>query len=134
MPEYEFSLTLTFPYKNRIFDSLFTRENKHQRKLIFWHILCTYKALVEGGIHMNKSDKKLHKGLYMTLSWWRSLSYRKQSIYLLCKLMDWFLYNRDLRHERVQGRQINNISLFEKFKLYRFVESCKFSTVLVNFK
>ena len=30
--------------------------------------------------------------LCLTLSWWRSLSYGKQSIYLLCKSMDWFLY------------------------------------------
>ena len=29
-------------------------------------------------------------------------SYRKQSINLLCKPMDWFLYDRDLRHERVK--------------------------------
>ena len=31
----------------------------------------------------------------------RSLSYRNQSIDLICKSMDWFLYDRDLRHERV---------------------------------
>ena len=38
----------------------------------------------------------------LTLSWRRTLSYRNQSIYLLYKLMDWFLYDRDLRHERVK--------------------------------
>ena len=32
-----------------------------------------------------------------TLSWRRSLSCRNQ-----CKSMDWFLYDRDLRHERVK--------------------------------
>ena len=37
----------------------------------------------------------------LTLSWWRCLSYRNQSIYLLCKSIDWFLYDRNLRHERV---------------------------------
>ena len=26
-------------------------------------------------------------------------------IYLLCKSMDWFLYDRDLRHERVKMKQ-----------------------------
>ena len=31
----------------------------------------------------------------------RSLSYRNQSIDLQSKSMDWFLYHRDLRHERV---------------------------------
>ena len=36
----------------------------------------------------------------LTLSCWRFLSYRSQSTDLFCKSMDWFLYNRDLRHER----------------------------------
>ena len=38
---------------------------------------------------------------YLTLSRRRPLSYRNQSIGLLCKLMDWFLYANGLRHERV---------------------------------
>ena len=38
----------------------------------------------------------------LTLSWRRFLSYRNQSIDLLCKLMNWFLYDRYLRHERVR--------------------------------
>ena len=37
----------------------------------------------------------------LTLSWRRPLSYRNQSIDLLCKSMDWFLYHNGLRHERV---------------------------------
>ena len=37
----------------------------------------------------------------LTLSWRRTLSYRNQSIDLLRKLMDWFLYDNGLRHERV---------------------------------
>ena len=36
-----------------------------------------------------------------TLSLWMSLSFRNQSIDFLCKSMDWFLYDRDLRHEKV---------------------------------
>ena len=28
------------------------------------------------------------------------VSYRNQYIDLICKSMDWFLYDRDLRHER----------------------------------
>ena len=39
--------------------------------------------------------------LYLTLSFRRSLSYRNQSIDLQSKSMDWFLYDSDLRHERV---------------------------------
>ena len=37
----------------------------------------------------------------LTLSWRRPLSYRNQSIDLQSKSMDWFLYDTDLRHERV---------------------------------
>ena len=31
------------------------------------------------------------------------LSYRNQSIDLLCKWMDWFIYDNDPRHERVKN-------------------------------
>ena len=37
----------------------------------------------------------------LTLSWRRSLSYRNQSTDLPCKSIDWFLYDRDLCHEKV---------------------------------
>ena len=36
--------------------------------------------------------------LVLTLSWRKSLSYSNQSINLPCKSVDWFLYDRDLRH------------------------------------
>ena len=39
----------------------------------------------------------------LNLSWRRPLLYRNQSIDLLCKSIDWFLYDRDRRHERVKG-------------------------------
>ena len=38
----------------------------------------------------------------LTLSWWRSLSHRNQFIDFLCKSMDWFLYDSDLRHAKVK--------------------------------
>ena len=38
----------------------------------------------------------------LALLWRRYLSYRNQSINLLYKSRDWFLYDRDLRHERVK--------------------------------
>ena len=41
--------------------------------------------------------------LGLTLSWWRPLSYRNQSIDLLHKSMDWFLYGNGLRLERVKN-------------------------------
>ena len=38
----------------------------------------------------------------LTISWRRPSSYRNQSIDLLCKTMDWFLYDNGLCHERVK--------------------------------
>ena len=38
----------------------------------------------------------------LTLSWRRPTSYRNQSIDLQSKLMNWFLYDISLRHERVK--------------------------------
>ena len=35
-------------------------------------------------------------------SWQKSLSYKNQSIDLHYKLMDWFLYDKDICHERVR--------------------------------
>ena len=51
-----------------------------------------------GGIEMGKRNGTLDG---LTLLWRTFLSYRNQSIDLLCKSMDWFLYDRDFRHERV---------------------------------
>ena len=41
------------------------------------------------------------KLIKLALSWRSSLSYRNKSIYLQSKSTDWFLYDSDLRHERV---------------------------------
>ena len=38
---------------------------------------------------------------FLTLSRRKSLLHRNQFIDLQCKPMDWFLYHKDLRHERV---------------------------------
>ena len=46
----------------------------------------------------------------LTLLWRTSRSYRNQSIDLLCKSIDRFLYDRDLRHDRVKNG-INYINL-----------------------
>ena len=59
----------------------------------------------------------------LTLSWRRSVSYRNQSIDLQSKLMDWFLYDRDLRHERGKINRRNgeknysNISAFYTLRM-----------------
>ena len=39
MPEYGFSLTRTFLYKDKIEDSVLKQKNKGQEKPVFWHIL-----------------------------------------------------------------------------------------------
>ena len=52
----------------------------------------------------------------LTLSWWRSLSYSNQSTDLLCKSMDCFLYDRDLRHERA-----NVLSSFQHVNWDKFL-------------
>ena len=43
----------------------------------------------------------------LTLSWRRPLSYRNQSIDLLCKSVDWFLYDNGLPHKRVKISHIH---------------------------
>ena len=48
-----------------------------------------------------KISKIIKKQTLLTLSWRRALSYRNQSIDLQSKLIDWFLYNNGLCHERV---------------------------------
>ena len=51
---------------------------------------------------LKKMRMQMEETVSITLSWRRFLSYRNQSIDLLCKSMDWFLYDRDLCHERVK--------------------------------
>ena len=49
--------------------------------------------------------------MHLTLSCGRPVSYRNQSIDLHSKSMDWFLYDKDLRHERVNIADANFIEL-----------------------
>ena len=55
--------------------------------------------------------------MLLTLSCRRSLSYRNRSTdLLLCKSIDWVLYDRDLQHERVNSvRPVNQVQLSDKF-------------------
>ena len=71
-----------YPISKRLYNSqnwVFNREN----------VLTVLKF-------MKHQNNQLKKAIILTLSWWRSLSYVNQSIDLLCKLMDWCLYDRDL--------------------------------------
>ena len=47
----------------------------------------------------------------LTLSWRRPLSYRNQSIDLLRKSVDWFLYDYGLRDERVNKIILNKFPI-----------------------
>ena len=53
----------------------------------------------------------------LTLSWGKFLSYGNQSIDMLCKSVNWFLYDRDLRHRRdkccLTGKQDREILTFK---------------------
>ena len=63
---------------------------------------------VQGKTHVFKATI-----VVLTLSWPRFLSYRSQFIDLLCESMDWFIYDRDLRHERVNPLQTDvNLKTF----------------------
>ena len=48
----------------------------------------------------------------LTFSWWRSLSYRNQSIDFFRKSVDWFLYDNGLRHESFNRHLESNDLLF----------------------
>ena len=60
------------------------------------------KAMNAPEVSLGQSFKKGYaRGLSLTLSLLRSLSYRNQFIDFQSKSMDWFLYDNGLRHERV---------------------------------
>ena len=66
--------------------------------LIFWdHLICS-TSIAMG--NLKPAQTKVS-----TLSWRRPLSNRNQSIDLLSKWMDWFLYDNGLRHEAVNGKR-----------------------------
>ena len=82
----------------------------------------------------------------LSLSWRRPLSYRKKSIDLRSKSMNWFLYDIGLRHERVNDDYydssflllffcyicyLSHQSNFEKFVWPAFINAVSYSA---NFK
>ena len=79
-------------------------KQKETPEKLYGHFL--EELRVKGAFLFNNANKK--KSCTLTLSQQRSLSYRNHSVYLLCKPMEWFLYDRDLRHERVKYEGNNN--------------------------
>ena len=53
-------------------------------------------------------------------SWQRPLSYRNQPIDLLHKSVDWFLYDNDLRHERVNRFSFSLVALIDTTGAFKF--------------
>ena len=66
----------------------------------FFNLLQKEGVPRKGGFPQKRGGS--YPGGNYALSWRRSLSYRNQSIDLLYKSMEWFLYDRDLRHETVK--------------------------------
>ena len=66
---------------------------KTHKKIRGWNILIIERLSLGSGYNMLND---------LTLSWRRSISYKNQSIDLQSKSMDWFVYERDLRHEIVK--------------------------------
>ena len=56
----------------------------------------------------------LHFFPILTLSWRRSLSYRNQSTDLKSKSIDWFLYDKGLRHESIKKNFKKNLCTASK--------------------
>ena len=69
---------------------------------------------------------------YLTLSWRRSLSYRSQPNDLLYKPVDWFLYDRDLRHQRITGKMALRTS-FPRNALIWYLWLITYSDISINF-
>ena len=53
MPEYGFSLTCIFPYKDRIYDYVLIRGDTGQKKPVFFNILC------RGNLTLRNSSEQL---------------------------------------------------------------------------
>ena len=75
------------------------------KNVLEWFLLITCKehALSRSTYILSRNDPALSCSL--TLSWRRPISYRNQSIDLLSKSMDKFLYYNGLRHERVKRKR-----------------------------
>ena len=56
--------------------------------------------------HSHESRDVILELIFLIFSRWRSLSYKNQSIDLLCKPMEWFLYDKEIRHEKVNDSYV----------------------------
>ena len=59
MPEHRFSLMRIFPYNDRIYDSVHTRENTGQRKSLIRHILISARKFYISDAKQNILDQRI---------------------------------------------------------------------------
>ena len=98
-----------------------------------WFIILQHTDLSNLILNSNFQWKTLHyivvsanEGKHLTLSGQRSLTHRNQSIDLLCKPTDWFIYDRDLYHDRVKPRELltHFMSLVSFYTLWKHRKTC----------
>ena len=117
----------------------FSRKGKKKLKTkIKVSVMFSYDVRINVGAWFigRESFMKMLESCYkkdcLTLSWRRSLSYRNQSNDLQSISMGWFLYDRDLRHKRVQTGIQNIFNLFQTSLCGRMPESSNGSVILVS--
>ena len=85
--------------------------------------------------NINLAHYNFYTAFCLTLSWKKSLSYRNQYTDLLCKSMHWFLYDRDLRYERVKSKVSLSSENLGGHSLYPRSTPMSYSVVfIVNFE
>ena len=91
-------------------------------RLLFWCFHCwlwTCKCRVELSqwfpVLCSKKQTNKKTNFLLNLSW-RPLSYRNQFIYLQRKSVEWFLYDRNLRRERVKDFILKSEQILKKQK------------------
>ena len=80
-------------------------------------------------VYLRSCQTSIPEFFWLTFNYQCSLSYRNQSINLQSKLMDWFLYDRDLRHEQVK---LNHIELQTLSKVQTSVLFCAKSNMIIK--
>ena len=71
--------------------------------LVVLKVLWLSSAWIKNLAIVVNENKTCQKESLLTLSWRRLLSYKNQSIGLLCKWMDWFQYDNGPRHEELMA-------------------------------
>ena len=92
---------------------------------------CHHKLGLNPSLKFSVIFHQISSGFLLTLSWRRPISYRNQSADLLCKSMDWFLYDDGLQHEGVN--QIISEALNSADVIKGSSKSCWLATLFFKF-